>query len=106
MTDDYIIHAMVEMEELDNLRKEIDAGIDVEVVHGGLSLLQHALDVEIAGIRAGNGPHVDVSALLLAAGADPFRKTGWQNQSALEMAEAEGHWLAAALFRAWGRRKA
>ncbi|GAA2672588.1 ankyrin repeat domain-containing protein [Actinoplanes palleronii] len=106
MKDDYIIHSMVEMEELDDLRKEIESGIDVEVVHGGLSLLQHALDVEIAGIRAGNGSHVDVTALLLSAGADPFRKVGRENQSALEMAEEEGHWLAAALFRAWGQRPA
>ncbi|BCY13432.1 ankyrin repeat domain-containing protein [Actinoplanes sp. L3-i22] len=104
MGDAYLAHHAVEMGDLESLREEIANGADIEAVLGNISLLQHALDVEISGIHGGHGMHVDLTALVLAAGADPFRKTGWNEISAVEMAEEGGHWLAVALFRAWGHR--
>jgi hypothetical protein len=46
--------------------------------------------------------HVDVTAFLLARGADPDRLSGGgTGVSARHMALVRGHWLADELFKAW-----
>jgi uncharacterized protein len=104
MNDYSAAHDAVEAEDIDALREALLGGADVEEVDGGMSLLQHALDVEIAGLRADNYLHVDMTALILAAGADPLRVIGYHKRSALQMADDNGHWLAVALFEAWADR--
>ncbi|WP_222928388.1 hypothetical protein [Cellulomonas telluris] len=92
-------HAAVEHEDLPRLRDLLDAGTDVEEVAGGLTLLQHAVDVEIdAHVERGAPLHVDTTAYLLARGADPLAPGGHGAGSALQAARLGGHWLAVALI--------
>lgn len=95
-------HQAVEMEDLPALRDLLDAGADVEDYRpaDGLTLLLHAIDVEIDGAtQTGKPLHVDTTALLLARGADPLCR-GRPAADALMMAELRGHWLAVELIRA------
>lgn len=93
-------HEAVENEDLLRLRDLLDAGADIEEVDGGLTLLQHAIDVEVDGhTQTGEPLHVDVTAFLLARGADPMASpSGDGAGSALHMARLSGHWLAVALI--------
>jgi hypothetical protein len=50
-------------------------------------------------IQTGEPLHVDVTALLLARGADPLRSCN--SITAAMEAEQRGHWLATELMRAW-----
>ncbi|MFC9329493.1 ankyrin repeat domain-containing protein [Kitasatospora sp. NPDC057015] len=94
-------HLAVEHEDLPRLRDLLDGGYDVEDDSGhGWTLLRHAIDVEIDGhVQSGEPLHVDVTAFLLARGADPLRTTNGCSPAA--EAQARGHWLAADLIRAW-----
>lgn len=94
-------HNAVELEDLPRLRDLLDAGHDAEDDDGdGWTLLRHVIDVEIDDHdQTGNPLHVDVTALLLARGANPFRALN--GISTLVEAELRGHWLAAELMRAW-----
>jgi hypothetical protein len=93
-------HFAVEKEDLPRLRELLDGGVDVDEVDGGLTLLQHAVDVELDGhVQTGEPLHVDVTAYLLARGADPFASPG--GGSALHMARVGGHWLAVTLIEAF-----
>ncbi|MFC8494580.1 ankyrin repeat domain-containing protein [Streptomyces sp. NPDC057235] len=98
-------HLAVEQEDLPRLRELLDGGYDVEDDCGdGWTLLRHAIDVEIDGhFQSGEPLHVDVTAFLLAHGADPFRDT--DGVLPATEAEARGHWLAAELIRAWPPRR-
>jgi hypothetical protein len=100
-------HLAVEMEDLPRLRELLDGGVDVEEVDGGLTLLQHAIDAEIDGhTQTGEPLHVDVTAYLLARGADPLASPLASGAgSALHMAQLRGHWLAVALFEAAVERR-
>ncbi|MFK8907956.1 ankyrin repeat domain-containing protein [Streptomyces sp. YS-3] len=97
-------HQAVEHEDLPRLRELLDAGYDVEDDNGdGWTLLRHAIDIEIDGhIQSGEPLHADVTAFLLARGADPRRGT----DGVLPATEAEkrGHWLATELIRSWVTR--
>jgi uncharacterized protein len=97
------LHHAVEMEDLDAIRALLDSGGDVEEEEGGWSLLQHAIDVEVDGsTQTGDALHVDVTAYLLARGADPTRRSGGgRGTSAEHMALWRGHWLATALIESW-----
>lgn len=97
-------HNAVEMEDLPLLRDLLDAGHDVEDDGGdGWTLLRHAIDVEIDGHIQDGGPlHTDVTAYLLARGADPLRLS--EGMTPAEEAERRGHWLAAQIIRAWINR--
>lgn len=100
-------HEAVENEDLPRLRELLDGGVDVEEVDGGLTLLQHAIDVELDGhIQTGGPLHVDVTAYLLARGADPLASPiGGGAASALQMAQLGGHWLAVSLIEAFVHRR-
>jgi hypothetical protein len=94
-------HEAVELEDLIRLRALLDADHDAEDDDGdGWTLLRHAMDTEIDGhIQTGNPLDVDVTALLLARGADPLRECN--GVPAVAEAELRGHWLAIELMRAW-----
>jgi ankyrin repeat protein len=99
--DEPAIHHAIEMEDLDTLRDLIANGADIELVYGGLSPLQHALDIEICTFRADEVWHVDLTSLILGAGADPTRVVGHRQETALQMAEESGHWMAVAVLKGW-----
>jgi hypothetical protein len=94
------------MEDLPKLRDLLDAGHDVEDDDGsGWTLLRHAIDIEIeidGHDPTGNPLHVDVTAFLLARGADPTRARN--GVPAVVEAETRGHWLAREVMRMWIRR--
>jgi len=94
-------HLAVEQEDLPQLRDLLDAGHEVEDDDGhGWTLLRHAIDVERDGhIQTGGPLHADVTAFLLARGADPLRPCN--GMTVLAEAEIRGHWLAAEIMRAW-----
>jgi hypothetical protein len=81
-----------------------EGGADVEDDGGdGWTLLRHAIDAERdSHVQSGSPLHVDVTAFLLACGADPLRRVN--GVSAVEEAQISGHWLAADLMRAWIER--
>jgi hypothetical protein len=89
------------MEDLPLLRDLLDAGHDVEDDDGdGWTLLRHAIDIEHdSHVQSGQPLHVDVTAFLLARGADPLRECN--GVAAVAEAESCGHWLAASIMRAW-----
>ena len=98
-------HLAVEQEDLPRLRDLLNAGHDVEDDDGhGWTLLRHAIDVEHDSHVQTSGPlHADVTAFLLARGADPLRP--FNGVPVVAEAEIRGHWLAAEIMRAWtGRR--
>lgn len=64
-------------------------------------MLQHARDVEAAGYERHHEWQVDMIALLLAMGADPLRRTGFDNTSPRQMAADTGHWLTLILMDIW-----
>jgi hypothetical protein len=67
-------------------------------------LLRHAIDVEHDSHVQSDGPlHADVTAFLLARGADPLRECN--GITVLAEAEVRGHWLAAEIMQAWIRRQ-
>lgn len=68
----------------------------------GPRLLKSAIEAELADARrTGGEAHVDLTALLLIAGADPRRPV--DGASAVDLADEHGHWFAALLIDRWGR---
>lgn len=98
-------HRAVEMEDLPALRDLLDAGADIHEERGGLTLLHRAIDMELdAHSLTGEPLHVDMTAYLLARGADPCRRAeGGHGRSARHLAVTCGHWLAACLIDEWIR---
>lgn len=94
-------HLAIQQHDLPRLRELLDAGHDVEDDNGhGWTLLRHAIHRESATQAPTGQPlHADMTAFLLARGADP---RALHNNTSIE-AEAEllGHWLAAEIIRAW-----
>ncbi|MDQ2874539.1 MAG: ankyrin repeat domain-containing protein [Actinomycetota bacterium] len=69
----------------------------------GWTLLRRAIDIEYDGhVQTGLPLHADVTAFLLARGADPLRVRN--GMSALAEAEIRGHWLATEIMLAWIKR--
>ncbi|MFB7275448.1 ankyrin repeat domain-containing protein [Streptomyces sp. NPDC056244] len=98
----------LEQDNLEELRRLLDAGWDVHEEYNGFSLLHSAVNGEIdAHIQTGEPLHVDATALLLSKGADPMRPSHEGNGlSALHLAFVSSHWLAFDLFEAWNKREA
>ncbi|MDT3439084.1 MULTISPECIES: ankyrin repeat domain-containing protein [unclassified Pseudofrankia] len=98
-------HRAVEMEDLPALRDLLDAGADVHEERDGFTLLHRAIDMELdAHALTGEPLHVDMTAYLLARGADPRRRgEGGNGISARHMAVSSGHWLATCLIDEWIR---
>jgi hypothetical protein len=97
-------HTAVEQEDLPRLRDLLDAGHDVEDDDGhGWTLLRHAVDAEHdSHVQTGGPLHADVTAFLLARGANPLRPCN--GITVVAEAETCGHWLAAEIMRAWAGR--
>lgn len=93
----------VELGDVKALKEALDSGADANQERHGMTLLQYALDVELdSHTQTGEPLHVDATALLLARGADPRRRSGGgTGVSAEHMAFVSGHWLALELFSAW-----
>jgi GNAT superfamily N-acetyltransferase len=98
-------HLAVEQEDLPRLRELLDAGHDVEDDNGdGWTLLRHALDVEHdAHVQTGRPLHADITAYLLARGADPLR--AHNGMPVVVETELRGHWLATEIMKAWIRQR-
>jgi len=94
-------HNAVELEDLPRLRDLLDAGHDVEDDNGDWwTLLRHAIDVEHEGhVQTGGPLHADVTAFLLARGANPLRSIN--GVSVVTEAEILGHWLTAEIMHGW-----
>jgi uncharacterized protein len=102
-------HLAVEHQDLEALAQLLrSGGADVHEEHDGLTLLHHAVDVELdSHNQTGEPLHVDTTALLLALGADPRRGSGGgAGPTAEHFAFVNGHWLATCLFEAWIKRTA
>jgi uncharacterized protein len=98
------IQAAIADRDLDRLEDAIRAGADLS--EDGPALLRSAVAAELADAQAaGEEPHVDLTVLLLAGGADPRRPDG-PDGSAIDFATARDHWLAALVMDQWGRAPA
>ncbi len=100
-------HQAVELDDFGTLRRLLDAGADIQdPVNGGWTLLHHAVDGEIDVANQQNEPvHVDMTAFLLARGADPLAPAD-DGTTPLSFAQERGHWLAVELITAWLGRDA
>lgn len=98
-------HQAVEKEDLPRLREVLDSGHDVEDDNGdGWTLLRHAIHVEHdRHLQTGELLHADMTAFLLARGANPQRSSP-DGTTPSDDAETRGHWLAAEIIRAWINR--
>lgn len=99
-------HHAVEMLDLARLRELLDGGADVEDPNAlGMTLLHHAVDIEgDSALDTGRPAHVDITALLLARGADPDARDR-NGGTPLDLARQYGHWLAVELIEAWRHRR-
>jgi hypothetical protein len=96
-------HAAVEHERLDELRRLLDAGWDVDdPTDDGMTLLHHAIDIEVdAAAQTGEPLAVELTELLVLRGADLGHH--WHGQTPLEAANERGHHLAVTVIEAAGR---
>jgi hypothetical protein len=95
-------HQAVADHDLNRLRGLLDNGHDIEDDNGdGWSLLRRAIHTEAdRHVRTGEPLHADMTAFLLARGAEPHEDgTGIAAE-----AELLGHWLAAEILSSWGKR--
>src|SRR5262245_34922389 len=95
----------IERTDTEQVRRLLDSGADVREARDGWTPLHHAVDIEVdSAAQTGGELHVDITALLVARGADPLRPDA-QGVTPLEDAERRGHWLAAEVMKAMlGRR--
>lgn len=99
------LHQAIESGDLRTLLDSLQTGADINEEFNGLTPLHHAIDVEIdSHNQSGKTLHVDATAILLAFGADPRRRSSeGKGVSAEHFAFTSGHWLATGLIGAWLR---
>jgi hypothetical protein len=97
-------HSAVESSDLPKLRALIQEGIDLDEEEGGLSLLQHAIDVESQELLNFYTVEVEMTRMLLEAGADPLRPAGNRQMSARQMAVHTGHEAGVEVIDEWIRQ--
>ncbi len=99
--EDYA-HLAVEHQRIDELKRLLDAGWDVDdPTDDGMTLLHHAIDIEVdAAAQTGEPLTADLSRLLVARGADLGHR--WHGQTPLEAANERGHHLAVKVIEAVG----
>ncbi|MCP3882987.1 MAG: ankyrin repeat domain-containing protein [Sulfitobacter sp.] len=95
-------HLAVEHERFDELERLLDAGWDVDdPTDDGMTLLHHAIDIEIDGAtQTGEPLTAGLTELLVARGADLGHR--WHGQTPLEAANERGHHLAVQVIEAAG----
>ena len=93
----------MEHERLDELRRLLDSGWDVDdPTDDGMTLLHHAIDIEVdAAAQTGEPLAVELTELLVLRGADLGHR--WHGQTPLEAANERGHHLAVTVIEAEGR---
>lgn len=96
-------HAAVEHERLDELRRLLDAGWDVDdPTDDGMTLLHHAIDIEVDGAtQTGEPLTAELTELLVVRAADLRHR--WHGQTPLEAANERGHHLAVKVIESAGR---
>ena len=96
-------HLAVELADFSSLVQLYTEGIDFKDEYDGLTLLQHAIAVEVDSHTQQDTPLcVDGTALLLAMGADPRHRNN-AGVTAMDLAASRGHWLAGFLIDTWLR---
>ncbi|MFD7026635.1 ankyrin repeat domain-containing protein [Streptomyces sp. NPDC059917] len=91
-------HQAVESGDYAELTRLLDAGVDLEEVCWGMTLLLHAIDVEGDGALQSGGPlDSGLTAILLAYGADPTARA-YDGQTARELAVSYNHVMAVRLL--------
>ena len=97
-------HVAVELEDLVALRDLLDAGTDPNEIWQRMTLLDHAIDLETqASAQPGERLRADLTAYLLARGADPLRSLPGQPTTEHQAFNSR-HWLALDLFASWKAR--
>lgn len=95
----YSVRDLINGREVGRLAEMMRFDSDLEAE--GPELLKLAVEVELQDAsRPGDEAHVDLTSLLMIGGADPRRVV--DGQSALDVAIARGHWLAALVMDRWG----
>lgn len=87
-------HEAIEQNHLDDLERLLSAGWDVDdVATDGMTLLHHAIDVEVdAAAQTGNPLTVEMTKMLIRYGADLTHR--WLGKTPQEAAVSRGHTLA------------
>ncbi len=97
--EDYA-HSVIEHERVDELQRLLDAGSDVDApTSDGMTLLHHAIDIEVdSAAQTGSPLEAELTTLLVSSGADLNHQ--WHGKTPQEAATARGHDLAVAVIRA------
>ncbi|MFG2623174.1 ankyrin repeat domain-containing protein [Streptomyces sp. NPDC048507] len=87
-------HQAVESSDFAELTRLLDEGADVNEVCEGMTLLEHAIDLEgDSALQSGTPIDSRLTAILLAYGADPRPQPPGQ-MSAMDLADSYGHDIA------------
>lgn len=93
-------HAAIERQHLRQLKGLLSAGFDVDhPTSDGMTLLHHAIQVEVQSATAANLPvSVEMTSLLVSNGAD--LEARWRGQTPLDTATTRQHHLAVDVIQA------
>ncbi|MCX4784301.1 ankyrin repeat domain-containing protein [Streptomyces sp. NBC_01264] len=87
-------HQAVESSDYAELTRLLDEGADVNEVCWGMTLLEHAIDLEgDSALQSGTPIDSRLTAILLAYGADPIPQPPGR-MSAVDLADSYGHDIA------------
>ncbi|MFC9897998.1 ankyrin repeat domain-containing protein [Nocardia sp. NPDC127579] len=92
-------HQAVELEDVQTLARLLADGVDPDEVHGDMTLLTHAIDIEgDSAWQTGDPMTVHTTAVLLGFGADP-RLADPAGRTPTDLAGYYGHHLAIRLLQ-------